>query len=58
MEDFWRAHQVPVAACREDASHRQVLEQWLRSYQPEDLFDEAGKLRPELRALAPQGINA
>ncbi|UKY35063.1 phosphoketolase [Pantoea dispersa] len=55
VEDFWRAHQVPVAACREDASHRQVLEQWLRSYQPEDLFDEAGKLRPELRALAPQG---
>lgn len=58
VEGFWRAHQVPVAACREDASHRQVLEQWLRSYQPEDLFDEAGKLRPELRALAPQGINA
>ena len=55
VEDFWRAHQVPVAACREDASHRQLLEQWLRSYQPEDLFDEAGKLRPELRALAPQG---
>lgn len=55
VEDFWRAHQVPVAACREDAGHRQILEQWLRSYQPEDLFDEQGRLKPELRALAPQG---
>ena len=55
VEDFWRAHQVPVAACREDEGHRQILEQWLRSYQPEDLFDEQGRLKPELRALAPQG---
>jgi len=55
VEDFWRAHQVPVAACREDAGHRQILEQWLRSYQPDDLFDEQGRLKPELRALAPQG---
>nr|WP_276741684.1 phosphoketolase family protein [Pantoea septica] len=55
VEDFWRAHQVPVAACREDAGHRQILEQWLRSYQPEELFDEQGRLKPELRALAPQG---
>jgi len=55
VEGFWRAHQVPVSACREDDAHRQILEQWLQSYQPETLFDEAGKLRPELRALAPQG---
>ena len=55
VEDFWRAHQVPVAACREDEGHRQILETWLRSYQPEDLFDAQGRLKPELRALAPQG---
>ncbi|MEZ3500794.1 phosphoketolase [Pantoea sp. KPR_PJ] len=55
VEDFWRAHQVPVAACREDEGHRQILEAWLRSYQPDDLFDEQGRLKPELRALAPQG---
>ena len=55
VEDFWRAHQVPVASCREDDGHRQILEQWMRSYQPETLFDEQGRLRPELRALAPQG---
>lgn len=55
VEDFWRAHQVPVASCREDDGHRQILEQWMRSYHPEELFDEQGRLRPELRALAPQG---
>lgn len=55
VEDFWRAHQVPVAACREDEAHRHILETWLRSYQPETLFDDAGRLRAELRALAPQG---
>lgn len=55
VEGFWRAHQVPVAACREDEEHRQILEKWLRSYQPDDLFDEQGRLKPELRALAPQG---
>ncbi|AUX91815.1 phosphoketolase family protein [Mixta gaviniae] len=55
VEDFWRAHQVPVASCREDDGHRQILEQWMRSYHPEELFDEQGRLRSELRALAPQG---
>ncbi|PZL92461.1 phosphoketolase [Pantoea graminicola] len=55
VEDFWRAHQVPVAACREDEGHRQILENWMRSYQPDDLFDEQGRLRPELQALAPEG---
>ena len=55
VEGFWRAHQVPVAACREDEGHRQILEAWMRSYQPEDLFDEQGRLKPELQALAPQG---
>ncbi|MDJ0041392.1 phosphoketolase family protein [Pantoea allii] len=55
VEDFWRAHQVPVAACREDDGHRDILENWMRSYHPEDLFDEQGRLMPELQALAPQG---
>lgn len=55
VEDFWRAHQVPVSACRENDEHRAVLEKWMRSYEPETLFDENGKLMPELRALAPEG---
>lgn len=55
VEGFWRAHQVPVSSCREDESHRQILEAWLRSYRPDDLFDEQGRLKPELQALAPQG---
>jgi xylulose-5-phosphate/fructose-6-phosphate phosphoketolase len=55
VEGTWRAHQVPVAAAREDAGHRQILEDWLRSYRPEELFDEGGRLVPVLRALAPAG---
>ncbi|WP_439214366.1 phosphoketolase family protein [Duffyella gerundensis] len=55
VEDFWRAHQVPVANCRDDEGHREILEQWLRSYQPDTLFDQQGRLKPELRALAPEG---
>ncbi|WP_110875621.1 phosphoketolase [Franconibacter helveticus] len=55
VEDFWRAHQVPVASCRENDEHRQILENWMRSYNPDDLFDEQGRLKPELRALAPAG---
>lgn len=55
VEGFWRAHQVPVSSCRENDEHRQILERWMRSYQPEDLFDEQGRLRPELKALAPEG---
>ncbi|AEX54393.1 xylulose-5-phosphate/fructose-6-phosphate phosphoketolase [Rahnella aquatilis CIP 78.65 = ATCC 33071] len=55
VEGFWRAHQVPVSSCRENDEHRQILENWMRSYQPDDLFDEQGRLKPELRALAPQG---
>lgn len=55
VEDFWRAHQVPVSGCRENDDHRKILEEWMRSYQPEDLFDENGTLKAELQALAPQG---
>jgi xylulose-5-phosphate/fructose-6-phosphate phosphoketolase len=55
VEGFWRAHQVPLAGVREYPAHRQQLEAWLRGYQPETLFDAAGRLVPELRALAPKG---
>ncbi|MDV3257069.1 MAG: phosphoketolase family protein [Sphingomonas sp.] len=55
VEGFWRSHQVPIANARGDEAHRVLLEQWMRSYRPEELFDEAGRLRPELRALAPEG---
>jgi xylulose-5-phosphate/fructose-6-phosphate phosphoketolase len=55
VEGTWRSHQVPVAAAREDDDHRRVLEEWLRSYRPEELFDEHGRLVEELAALAPEG---
>src|SRR5256886_9203170 len=55
VEGTWRAHQVPVLAPREDAGHRKILEEWMRSYRPEELFDDGGRLRPNLRALAPAG---
>ncbi|HZQ80921.1 MAG TPA: phosphoketolase family protein [Gaiellaceae bacterium] len=55
VEGTWRSHQVPVANAREDARHRKVLEAWLKSYHAEELFDETGRLVPELRALAPAG---
>ena len=55
VEGTWRSHQVPLAAVRENAEHRQQLEEWMRSYRPEELFDDTGTLLPELAALAPEG---
>ncbi|MCH4543395.1 MULTISPECIES: phosphoketolase [Brucella/Ochrobactrum group] len=55
VENYWRSHQVPVANCRENDAHRKILEEWMRSYDPEDLFDTNGALKSELRALAPKG---
>jgi xylulose-5-phosphate/fructose-6-phosphate phosphoketolase len=55
VEGTWRSHQVPLAETRTNDKHRQQLEEWLRSYRPEELFDDHGTLRPELRALAPDG---
>jgi xylulose-5-phosphate/fructose-6-phosphate phosphoketolase len=55
VEGTWRSHQVPVGAARENAGHRTILEQWLKSYRAEELFDEDGRLRADLRALAPVG---
>jgi xylulose-5-phosphate/fructose-6-phosphate phosphoketolase len=53
-EGSWRSHQVPFAEM-EKPEHLQLLEEWLRSYRPQELFDERGCPRPELRALAPVG---
>jgi xylulose-5-phosphate/fructose-6-phosphate phosphoketolase len=55
VEGTWRAHQVPLAQVRDTPEHLQRLEDWLRSYRPDELFDAAGRLIPELRALAPRG---
>jgi xylulose-5-phosphate/fructose-6-phosphate phosphoketolase len=55
VEGFWRAHQVPLAGVHENPAHLRQLEAWMRSYKPEELFDEKGKLIPELKALAPKG---
>jgi len=55
VEGFWRAHQVPLANLKGNPAHLKMLEEWLRSYRPEELFDESGKLIPELKALAPTG---
>ncbi len=55
VEGTFRSHQVPVAAVKTNPEHLRLLEEWMRSYQPEDVFDEDGRLRPELAALAPQG---
>jgi xylulose-5-phosphate/fructose-6-phosphate phosphoketolase len=55
VEGTFRAHQVPLAETRADPAHRALLEEWLRSYGPDELFTEDGALRPELRELAPVG---
>ena len=55
IEGSWRSHQVPVADVRGNAAHLKLLEEWMRSYRPEELFDAAGTFVPELKALAPKG---
>ncbi|HUK25888.1 MAG TPA: phosphoketolase family protein [Terriglobales bacterium] len=55
VEGTWRAHQVPVTDMREKPAHIRILEEWMRSYRPEELFDKTGRLVPELAELAPQG---
>jgi xylulose-5-phosphate/fructose-6-phosphate phosphoketolase len=55
VEGFWRAHQVPLSGVRGNPEHLKQLEAWLRSYKPEELFDDDGRLIEALRALAPQG---
>ena len=55
VEDTWRSHQVPLASVRENAGHREQLEAWLRSYRPEELFDEHGVPVESVRSWAPAG---
>ncbi len=55
VEGTWRSHQVPLAGVRESPDHLRRLEGWLRSYRPEELFDEEGRVRPEIAEQAPHG---
>jgi xylulose-5-phosphate/fructose-6-phosphate phosphoketolase len=55
IEGSWRAHQVPLPNPKQDPAQLQQLEAWLKSYRPEELFDDEGRLRPELQALSPSG---
>ncbi len=54
-EDFWRSHQVPFAEMASKPAHVTLLEKWMKSYRPQELFDDAGQLIAELVALAPEG---
>ena len=56
LEGFWRAHQVPLAAPNTDPEQLGLLEDWLKSYRPWELFDANGTLIPDLRALSPEGL--
>ncbi|MEO1002828.1 MAG: phosphoketolase family protein [Cyanobacteria bacterium J06638_7] len=55
IENFWRAHQVPLPAPQSDPAQLQMLEEWMQSYRPSELFDGDGTLIPELKALSPRG---
>src|SRR4029077_3803682 len=55
VEGFWRAHQVRIANPRGTPAHLKLLEAWMRSYEPDKLFDKNGRLLPEFQALAPAG---
>jgi len=55
LEGFWRAHQVPLTDVKRNREQLGILEKWMRDLKPEELFDQGGKLIPELKALAPTG---
>jgi len=55
VEDTWRSHQVPFSELAEKKSHIRLLEKWMKSYKPRELFDAQGQFKPELAALAPKG---
>ncbi|GIG35321.1 putative phosphoketolase [Cellulomonas pakistanensis] len=55
VENSWRSHQVPLASARDTDEHLQVLEGWLKSYRPEELFDADGAVRADITALSPGG---
>ncbi|MDR1861408.1 MAG: phosphoketolase family protein [Candidatus Ancillula sp.] len=54
-EGSWRSHQVPLASARDTQEHFETLKQWLESYKPNELFDEAGAVRPEVTSFLPKG---
>jgi xylulose-5-phosphate/fructose-6-phosphate phosphoketolase len=55
LEGFWRSHQVPLSGVKKNPAHLKLLDEWIRSYKPEELFDENGVLVPELKELTPTG---
>jgi xylulose-5-phosphate/fructose-6-phosphate phosphoketolase len=55
LEGYWRSHQVPFADARSNPANLKVLEEWMRSYRPQELFDTDGGFVPELKALSPKG---
>jgi xylulose-5-phosphate/fructose-6-phosphate phosphoketolase len=55
VEGTWRSHQVPLAELADRPDHLRMLEAWMRSYRPGELFDDEGRLRPEVAALSPAG---
>ena len=55
VEGTWRSHQVPISDVRINPEHLALLEEWMRSYRPEELFDDEGRLLPDLAELAPSG---
>jgi xylulose-5-phosphate/fructose-6-phosphate phosphoketolase len=57
LEGSWRAHQIPITDPVTNPAHLKLVEEWMRSYRPEELFDESGKLIPELAELAPTGTS-
>ncbi|HXX94147.1 MAG TPA: phosphoketolase family protein, partial [Planctomycetota bacterium] len=55
VEGTFRSHQVPMGECRGNARHMKLLESWMKGYRPAELFDPAGRLKPEIASLAPRG---
>jgi xylulose-5-phosphate/fructose-6-phosphate phosphoketolase len=54
-EDFWRSHQVPMSEARDSQEHVEILEKWMKSYRPEELFGNSGRFRPDVAEIAPKG---
>ena len=54
-EDSWRSHQVPMGEMHEKPGHIKILEQWMKSYRPQELFDANGRFKPEFAEIAPKG---
>src|SRR5262249_4462382 len=55
LEGCWRAHQVPLPDVKKDSAQLHLLESWMREQKPDELFDTAGRLIPELREMSPKG---